>query len=226
MTFLDKNPIQESGCIMSKLFSPEQKTGLEIGIKIYLQNFDYMSAAELAWLEAAYRFTESKFQGKFRDSGEPRFEHSKALSLMALHEFGIKPLAVHLTCLGHDLIEDTGTTYKEMQYVFGIEAASACWTLTIPNKSNGSKVNSEQREAYYCNLLRSNDSLVQIVSVLDSLHSLQTLGYCKPDRQQRIVLRVCKVSLPMIEHMGHIGVDGMKLLRAFADGMQRHFSTL
>lgn len=81
----------------------------------------YNPQSDTALIEAAYAYGREMHSGQKRSSGEPYFTHPVAVAML-LAEQRLDDATI-VTALLHDTIEDTLSTYNEVERNFGEEIA-------------------------------------------------------------------------------------------------------
>ena len=82
---------------------------------------EYRSSFDKELIEKAYEFAKRKHQGQFRKSGEPYFSHPAEVAyILAELKMDVPTIVAGLL---HDTLEDTDTTYQELEEEFGREVA-------------------------------------------------------------------------------------------------------
>ncbi|MCB1406058.1 MAG: bifunctional (p)ppGpp synthetase/guanosine-3',5'-bis(diphosphate) 3'-pyrophosphohydrolase, partial [Rhodobacteraceae bacterium] len=82
---------------------------------------NYNPSCDEALIRRAWDYGAAMHEGQFRHSGEPYFTHPVAVASL-LTEMRLDDATI-VTALLHDTIEDTGSTYSEVQTLFGREVA-------------------------------------------------------------------------------------------------------
>lgn len=113
-------------------------------------------------LEKALEFATKKHDGQFRKGGLPYITHPVAVCNMAKQDgYGID---YQITCLFHDLLEDTDTTEEEILSLSNQEVLSAVKIMTKPKGYNNKD---------YLGGIRQN-KMAFIIKGYDRLHNLQS----------------------------------------------------
>jgi GTP pyrophosphokinase/guanosine-3',5'-bis(diphosphate) 3'-pyrophosphohydrolase len=86
-----------------------------------VRNYNPRSNADL--IRRAYAYGMQMHEGQFRKSGEPYFTHPVAVAAI-LTEQQLEDATI-VTALLHDTIEDTKSTYSEVERLFGTELVEA-----------------------------------------------------------------------------------------------------
>ena len=93
----------------------------------------YLSHADVEKIREAYRYADNAHLGQFRKSGEPYITHPIAVaSILASWRMDAETIEAGLM---HDVLEDTGTSKREMAEKFGIEVAELVDGVSRPKAS-------------------------------------------------------------------------------------------
>ena len=164
-------------------------------VKEYRRNFN----EEL--IRKAYDFAREKHEGQFRKSGEPYFVHPAEVAYILAELRMDTPTIV--AGLLHDTVEDTDTTFEEIEREFGSEVAFIVKGVTkLEGYSFQSK---EEKEAEsFRNLLISlaEDIRVLIVKLADRLHNMRTLHHMKRESQLRNAKETLTIYAPLANRLG------------------------
>ena len=150
----------------------------------------------------AYVFCMKVHGQQFRESGDPYFYHplevANILADMRLDHYYI------VTALLHDAIEDTLTTYAEIEVMFGTEIAKLVDGVTKLSQLELQSSSSPQAENFRkLFLAMSNDLRVLLVKLADRVHNMRTLYFIKdPERRKRIARETLEIYAPLASRIG------------------------
>jgi guanosine-3',5'-bis(diphosphate) 3'-pyrophosphohydrolase len=153
------------------------------------------------FLWQVYTFAREAHRGQMRKSGEPYFEHpyqtARILAEMNMDE-------VVIACgLLHDVIEDTGINYSDLEQKFGLEVAKLVEGVS---KISGISFHSRQQEQAdnFRKMLLSvaEDIRVLIIKLADRTHNMQTLESLPPIKRRRIAIETRDVYAPLAHRLG------------------------
>ncbi len=153
-------------------------------------------------LNKAYVFCMKVHGQQLRASGDPYFYHplevANILADMRLDHYSI------ITALLHDTIEDTLTTYEEIESLFGAEIAKMVDGVTKLSKLELQSASTPQAENFRkLFLAMSNDIRVLLVKLADRLHNMRTLYFIKdPDKRARIARETLEIYAPLASRIG------------------------
>lgn len=126
-------------------------------------------------IDVAIEFVKEKHAGQTRKQGTPYYLHPLAVSNI-LKEKGFS-LEYQLVGLFHDLLEDTNTTYDEIQKLTNSEIAEAVRFLT---KEHGY----EMKE--YMERIKNN-SMARMVKLADRIHNLSEAHLASIEFQKKYI---------------------------------------
>jgi len=162
--------------------------------------------ADPAALDRAYDVAEQAHHGQVRKSGEPYITHPVAVA-MILAELGLDTGSL-VTAILHDTVEDTSTTLKEVEQVFGKEIADLVDGVTKLTQLELSSEDTKQAENFRKLLLAiSKDIRVLMVKLADRVHNMRTLESLHDEKRRRIALETMEIYAPLA------GLIGMQHIR-------------
>ena len=168
-------------------------------INIILQ---YNPDANLGLLRRSYRYSEKRYEGKTRLSGEPFFVHCQETAniLVGLH------MDIPTICAGllHDVLEDGLATSDELRKQFGKEISDLVEGLTkISAIQFKGKREQRQVENYRKMLLAmAGDVRVILIKLADRLHNMRTLQYLTENKQQENASETLEIYAPLAHRLG------------------------
>lgn len=147
------------------------------------------SEDEMKLISRAYSFAKLSHEGQFRQSGEPYIIHplNVAFILASLHQ------DANTICAGllHDVLEDTDTTYEELEKVFNSDIANLVDGVTkIPDSPDAS-----DRKIIINGLLV--EPRIVIVKLADRLHNMRTLEYKSKEKQRQKAIETMEFFTPL-----------------------------
>ena len=152
----------------------------------------------------AYVFCMKVHGQQLRASGDPYFFHplevANILADMKLDSYSI------ITALLHDTIEDTLTTFEEIELLFGKEIAALVDGVTKLSKLESRTGSSSQAENFRkLFLAMSKDIRVLLVKLADRVHNMRTLHFIKdPEKRRRIAKETLEIYAPLASRIGII----------------------
>ena len=162
---------------------------------------DYQPTANEALLNRAYVYAMKAHGNQKRASGAPYFSHPLEVAAI-LAEMRLDDATI-ATALLHDTIEDTATTRKEIDTLFGAEIGTLVDGLTKIKKLDLVTKKAEQAENFRKLLLAiSSDIRVLLVKLADRLHNMRTLEYMKPAKRKIIAAETMEIYAPLAGRMG------------------------
>jgi len=166
-----------------------------------LAQVDYLDAAHLDALHAAYAFAHSAHQGQWRSSGDPYITHPIAVArLCANWHLDVSAL---MAALLHDCMEDCGATRAELAERFGTTVADLVEGLTKLDKLQFTTREENQAESFRKMLLAmAHDVRVILVKLADRTHNMRTMGDMPRSKWQRISLETLEIYAPIAHRLG------------------------
>ncbi len=162
----------------------------------------YDPDADEGLLNRAYVFTVQKHGSQKRASGDPYFSHPVEVAgiLTELH----LDVETIVTALLHDTLEDTLTTYEEIERLFGGDVARLVDGVTKLSKIEAQTENERAAENLRKFLLAMSDDIrVLLVKLADRLHNMRTLHFIsKPEKRRRIARETMDIYAPLAERIG------------------------
>ena len=162
----------------------------------------YDATASEDMLNRAYVFATHKHGDQKRASGDPYFSHPVEVAgiLTDLH----LDAASIATALLHDTIEDTDTSYGEIETLFGREIADLVDGVTKLSQLELSSTDSAQAENFRKLLLATaSDIRILLIKLADRLHNMRTLQFIKSAKKRnRIAQETLDIYAPLAGRMG------------------------
>ena len=150
----------------------------------------------------AYVFCMKVHGQQLRASGDPYFYHplevANILADMRLDHYSI------ITALLHDTIEDTLTTYEEIEALFGSEIAKLVDGVTKLSQIELQSASTPQAENFRkLFLAMSNDIRVLLVKLADRVHNMRTLHFIEDEeKRKRIAQETIEIYAPLASRIG------------------------
>lgn len=162
----------------------------------------YISNVDESLIKKAYIFAMEAHGMQKRASGVPYFNHPAEVSriLAELH----MDVPTIVTGLLHDVIEDTTSSFEEIEEIFGSEIAFLVEGVTKLSRISYTSSKTQQAENFRKFLMAiSQDIRVLIVKLADRLHNMRTLSYIvSPEKRTRISLETLEIYAPLAERIG------------------------
>ncbi len=162
----------------------------------------YDPSANEDLLNRAYVFATQKHGDQKRASGDPYYSHPVEVAgiLTDLH----LDTASIATALLHDTIEDTETTFGEIEDLFGREIADMVNGVTKMSLLELSSADTAQAENFRKLLVATaSDIRILLVKLADRLHNMRTLHFIKSDeKRRRIAQETMDIYAPLAGRIG------------------------
>lgn len=162
----------------------------------------YNPDADEAMINRAYVFSVQKHGTQKRASGDPYFSHPvEVAGILTDYHMDDKTI---VTALLHDTLEDTLTTYEEIEDLFGADVARLVDGVTKLSKIEAKSVTERAAENLRKFLLAMSDDIrVLLVKLADRLHNMRTLHFiAKPEKRRRIARETMDIYAPLAERIG------------------------
>lgn len=164
-----------------------------------VRNYNPRCNADL--IRQAYAYGAKMHEGQFRKSGEPYFTHPVAVAAI-LTEQHLDDATI-ITALLHDTIEDTKSTYSEVERLFGHEVAELVDGVTKLTNLQLSSTHSQQAENFRkLFMAMSKDLRVILVKLADRLHNMRTIKSMKVEKQAQKARETMEIFAPLAGRMG------------------------
>ncbi len=164
-----------------------------------VQNYNPKSNSKL--ISCAYDYGRQMHAGQFRHSGEEYFSHPVAVAAI-LTEQQLDDATI-ITALLHDTIEDTRSTYSEVEKRFGTEIAELVDGVTKLTNLQLSSTETKQAENFRkLFMAMSKDLRVILVKLADRLHNMRTIRSMRPEKQGQKARETMDIFAPLAGRMG------------------------
>ncbi len=164
-----------------------------------VRNYNPHTDADL--IRRAYAYGLKMHEGQFRQSGEAYFNHPVAVAAI-LTEQRLDDATI-VTALLHDTIEDTRSTFSEVEGMFGHDIAELVDGVTKLTNLQLSSTASKQAENFRKLLMAmSKDLRVLLVKLADRLHNMRTIKSMRPEKQAQKARETMDIYAPLAGRMG------------------------
>ncbi|MDH2328528.1 bifunctional (p)ppGpp synthetase/guanosine-3',5'-bis(diphosphate) 3'-pyrophosphohydrolase [Cereibacter sp. SYSU M97828] len=164
-----------------------------------VRNYNPKTNADL--IRRAYAYGMKMHDGQFRQSGEPYFTHPVAVAAI-LTEQRLDDATI-VTALLHDTIEDTKSTYAEIERLFGVNIAELVDGVTKLTNLELSSAQSKQADNFRkLFMAMSKDLRVILVKLADRLHNMRTIKSMRPEKQAQKARETMEIFAPLAGRMG------------------------
>jgi len=162
----------------------------------------YNPEADVARIEAAWKFAEECHKDQFRASGESYFIHPQAVAMIVAEDLRLDSTSICAALL-HDVVEDTKATLKDIEERFGPTMAHLVEGVTKLNKMFFSSAQAAQAVNFRKMLFAmTHDVRVILIKLADRLHNLRTLQFLPPVKQKYVAKETLDIYAPLAHRLG------------------------
>ena len=181
----------------------------ESNTKLITKVKEYLSDKDVKKINEAYKFAEKCHSGQLRKTGDPYIIHP-VFTAIYLSNMKMDWETISAALL-HDVIEDCGVTFEEIEKLFGrdvaglVDGVTKLPTLKISSKKTNFSINNEiSRAATIRKLLisTSEDARVILIKLADRLHNMETLYALDEDSILRISQETMEIFAPLAHRLG------------------------
>jgi len=196
----------------------------------------YLPQDRAASVHAALDYAIKVHDGQKRDSGEEFIEHPIATALR-LADMKLDTTTIEAALL-HDVMEDCGISFAELETEFGTEVAKLVDGVTKLKRLDMISENSAMMkqiaspEATRAASLRkmlvamAEDVRVVLIKLSDRLHNMQTLQHLPVPKQQRISRETLDIYSPLAHRLGMSDIKWQLEDQAFRYLMPRQYKSI
>ncbi|MFQ6027308.1 MAG: RelA/SpoT family protein [Dehalococcoidia bacterium] len=174
----------------------------------------YLPEETTEQVRQAYTYADLCHRGQNRISGEPYIAHPLQAAIF-LADLNLDANTI-MAALLHDVIEDCGVTFEEIEERFGQEVAKLVDGVTkltrmnyrLPgDNTNGSLVTDDPSQLYAESLRKmlvamAEDIRVVLIKLADRLHNMRTLDPLPPEKRRRIAQETLDIYSPLAHRLG------------------------
>ncbi len=173
----------------------------EPAYRVFLDSLEYLPAADVSRVRAAYDFAANAHAHQRRMSGEAYITHPLAVA-GAVVEWRMDGDAICAALL-HDVLEDTGTSKHELAERFGKEVAELVDGLSKLDKMEFASYQEAQAENFRKMLMAmARDLRVVLIKLADRQHNLATMSAMRADKRARIARETLEIYAPIALRLG------------------------
>ncbi len=210
-TSFTNNPQQAYDFSMVSVTAPirPETAAASDGLEAWLASIaDGRTVAELAFIRRAGEYARRAHTGQTRVSGEPYFEHVLAVAgILAQLRLDQDTIAAAIL---HDVVEDTGITFADIEREFGRPAAALVDGVTkmqvIQDRrgvvEKGGLERAEAESLRKMLLAMVEDVRVVLIKLADRLHNMRTLACLPEERRRQIARETLDIFAPLANRLG------------------------
>jgi len=161
----------------------------------------YQPNADVGLIARAYDFAERAHTGQKRKSGQPYFTHpSSVAGILAELQLDVASICAALL---HDVIEDTESSFEDLEQDFGSEVAFLVDGVTKLSKIDFLSRHDRQAESFRKMVVAmARDIRVLVVKLCDRLDNMRTLEFMSIEGQERIARETLDIYAPLAARLG------------------------
>jgi guanosine-3',5'-bis(diphosphate) 3'-pyrophosphohydrolase len=159
-------------------------------------------------IESAFRFAVEKHKNQKRKSGEDYVTHPIAVAGI-LSLLKADPSSI-IAAILHDVLEDTPTSFQDIETHFGTVVAQLVDGLTKISKFQSQFRSNQERMAENFRkmmIAMAKDLRVILIKIADRLHNMRTIDCLPQEKRQRIAQETLDIYAPLA---GRLGIYGLK----------------
>ena len=196
----------------------------------------YLPADRASAVEHSLEYAIKAHDGQVRDSGEPFIVHPIATAVR-LADMRLDATTIQAALL-HDVIEDCGISFQQLEAAFSTEIAKLVDGVTklkrldLISETSAMMKQIATPEATRSASLRkmlvamAEDVRVVLIKLSDRLHNMQTLEHLPVPKQQRISRETLDIYSPLAHRLGMYDIKWQLEDQAFRYLMPRKYKTI
>lgn len=168
----------------------------------------YLPEEQIQSLKQVYLIARDAHEGQTRSSGEPYITHPIAVACI-LAEMRLDHETL-MAALLHDVIEDTPTTYQDIERQFGKSVAELVEGVSKLDKLKFQDKKEAQAENFRKMIMAMvQDIRVVLIKLADRTHNMRTLGSLRSDKRRRIARETLEIYSPLAHRLGihHLKIE-------------------
>lgn len=152
-------------------------------------------------IRKAFNFALDAHRGMRRRSGELYIFHPLAVATICAKEINLGATSI-ISAFLHDVVEDTETTYDDIEATFGTRVARIINGLTKISDVSGNTKSMQAENFRKILLTLSDDVRVILIKLADRLHNMRTLEAIPAKKQLKIASETLEVYAPLAHRLG------------------------
>jgi len=162
----------------------------------------------------ALEYAKRQHEGQKRDEGTPYFSHIEGVVEILQKEFGIEDEETLTVAALHDTIEDTSTTFKDIENMFGTKIAICTDLLT--------KKKDLSKEEYFKNIFENCEyNIVPKVKLADRIHNMRCLIYT--NKIEKVIRKIEETKENILIYENEENAIYMQKIRDAIKALKEHF---
>ncbi len=156
---------------------------------------------ESAKIMSAFECANRMHSTQKRKSGDPYICHPVAAAVI-ISDLGLDSDSIAAGLL-HDCVEDTSSTYEDIQREFGKPVADLVDGVTkLGNIVYSSREEEQMEDLRKMFIAMAKDIRVIIIKLADRLHNIRTIEFQRPVKQSEICLETMEIYAPLAHRLG------------------------
>lgn len=164
--------------------------------------------------DRAIEYAKKQHEGQKRDEGTPYFTHIEGVIDILENEFGITDEEILTVAALHDTIEDTSTTFEDIEKMFGKKIAICTDLLT--------KKEGLSKEDYFKNIFENCEyDIVSKVKLADRIHNMRCLIFTT--KVEKVARKIKETESNILIYETQENAIYMKKIREAIKSLKEHF---
>lgn len=166
-------------------------------------------------LNKALEYARKQHEGQTRDEGVPYFTHIEGVVEILEKELNVTDAETLVVAALHDTLEDTDTTFEDLESMFGIKIATCTELL---NKNGCSS-----KEEYFTRIFENKEyDLVAKVKLADRIHNMRCL--IKTNKIEKITRKIKETEEYIFKYETEENSEYMNKIKEAITNLRNHFN--
>lgn len=176
-------------------------------IQKLIDKLNYLDKEDIKDIKKAAEYIVEKHEGQVRKSGEPYYIHPIEAAII-LADLKLDKISI-ISALLHDVVEDTDTTFEEIEKLFGKKVAEIVDGVTKIGKYHFKTKEEAEAENFRKMIVSmANDIRVILVKLADRLHNARTFQYLPEHKQKEKAKETLEIYAPLAARLGLWKIKG------------------